>query len=101
VAQIEQQPCKTLRMVIGFVADKDISGILKLLPKNAVYYFCNAQSKRALSSAALQSAAANYGLSGNAYQSVKEAFAAANNDAHPDDFIFLGGSNYVVAEAME
>ena len=87
-------------MVIGFVADKDISGILKLLPKHAVYYFCNAQSKRALPSPALQSAAANYGLSGNAYQSVKEAFAAANNDASPDDFIFLGGSNYVVAEAM-
>ena len=100
VAQIEQQTCKTLRMVIGFVADKDISGILKLLPKHAVYYFCNAQSKRALPSPALQSAAANYGLSGNAYQSVKEAFAAANNDASPDDFIFLGGSNYVVAEAM-
>ena len=100
VAQIERQPCKTLRMVIGFVADKDISGILKLLPKNAVYYFCNAQSKRALSSPTLQSAAANYGLSGNAYQSVKEAFAAANADASPDDFIFLGGSNYVVAEAL-
>ena len=87
-------------MVIGFVADKDISSILRLLPQNGIYYFCNAQSKRALPAAQLQSLADNFGLHGDAYQSVKEAFAAANNDAHPDDFIFLGGSNYVVAEAI-
>lgn len=100
VAQIEQQPCETLRMVIGFVSDKDISGILKLLPKNAVYYFCNAQSKRAMPSAQLQSVAANYGLDGKSYQTVKEAFETAKAEARPNDFIFLGGSNYVVAEAI-
>ncbi|MCR5455799.1 MAG: bifunctional folylpolyglutamate synthase/dihydrofolate synthase [Bacteroidales bacterium] len=100
VAQIEQQPCETLRMVIGFVSDKDISGILKLLPKNAVYYFCNAESKRALPAAHLQATAINYGLNGNAYPSVKAAFAAAKADSTPNDFIFLGGSNYIVAEAL-
>ena len=98
--QIAAQHFKTLRMVVGFVADKDTASILKLLPQNGVYYFCNAQSKRALPSPTLQSLAANYGLNGNAYQSVKEAFAAAKSDAAKDDLIFLGGSNYVVAEVL-
>jgi len=89
-----------LRMVVGFVADKDISAILRLLPQNGVYYFCNAQNKRALPASQLQSLAANYGLYGNTYQSVKEAFASAKADAQPDDLIFLGGSNYVVAEVL-
>ena len=88
-------------MVVGFVADKDISTILKLLPTNAIYYFCNAQTKRALPSPTLQTAAANCGLVGNAYQTVKEAFDAATKDAAADDMIFLGGSNYVVSEALE
>ncbi len=99
--QLAAQNYKTLRMVIGFVADKDIASILKLLPQNAVYYFCNAQSKRALSSPTLQSAAADFGINGKAYQTVKEAFDAANSDSSPDDLIFLGGSNYIVAEALQ
>ena len=99
--QIATQNYKTLRMVMGFVADKDISTILKLLPTNAVYYFCNAQTKRALPSPTLQTAAANCGLVGNAYQTVREAFDAATKDAAADDMIFLGGSNYVVSEALE
>ena len=100
VAQIEAQPCKTLRMVIGFVADKDVSGILKLMPKNAVYYFCNADIKRALPARELQAKAEGYGLSGRAFASVKEAVSAAKNDASEDDFIFIGGSNFVVSEAL-
>lgn len=100
INQILRQPCKTLRMVVGFVSDKDISGILKMLPKNAVYYFCNANIKRALPAMQLQNQAAGYGLDGNAYSSVKEAVAAAKSDASSDDFIFIGGSNFIVAEAI-
>jgi dihydrofolate synthase/folylpolyglutamate synthase len=100
VEQISAQTYKTLRMVIGFVSDKDVSTILKMLPQKAVYYFCNARNKRALPAHELQSAAENYGLSGNVYNSVKEAFKTAQDEAGKDDFVFLGGSNYVVAEAV-
>lgn len=99
--QLNAQSCKTLRMVIGFVEDKDISSILKLLPKNAVYYFVNADTKRALPAAQLCEMAAHYGLSGRAYSSVTEGFAAAKKDSAPNDFVFLGGSNYVVAEVLK
>ncbi len=98
--QLAAQKFKTMRIVIGFVSDKDVNTILKMLPQKAVYYFCNAQSKRALPAENLKYAAENYGLQGTAFSSVKEAFQAAQNDAEKDDFIFLGGSNYVVAEAL-
>jgi dihydrofolate synthase/folylpolyglutamate synthase len=100
VEQILNQPCKILRIVIGFVSDKDIAGILKLLPKNAVYYFCNANIKRALPASDLREQARGFGLLGNAYPTVKDAVAAAKSDAEVDDFIFIGGSNFVVAEAI-
>ena len=98
--QLNSQSCRQLRMVIGFVQDKDISSILKLLPKNAVYYFVNADNHRALPANELCCMAQRYGLSGNAYSSVAEGFAAAKKDSTMDDFIFLGGSNYVVAELL-
>ena len=100
VEQIAAQSFSTLRMVIGFVEDKDVATILKLLPKKAVYYFVNAATKRALPSGELCGMAQRYGLSGNAYSSVAEGFAAAKKDSSVDDFIFLGGSNYVVAEIL-
>ena len=98
--QLLSQPCRQLRMVIGFVQDKDISSILKLLPKNALYYFVNADSHRALPATELRDMAQRYDLSGNVYSSVAEGFAAAKKDAADDDFIFVGGSNYVVAEIL-
>lgn len=100
VNQIKNQTYKTLRIVIGFVKDKDVTTILKMLPKNAKYYFCNADSKRALPAANLMNMAAEFGLQGDVYNTVKEAFNSAKKDAEKEDFIFLGGSNYVVAEAL-
>ena len=99
--QLLSQPCRQLRIVVGFVQDKDVSSILKLLPKNAVYYFVNADSHRALPADELCNMAQRYDLSGKTYSSVAEGFAAAKNDAANDDFIFLGGSNYVVAEVLK
>lgn len=96
--QIVAQKCKTLRIVIGFVKDKDINKILRYLPQNAIYYFCNADNKRALKAEELKNTAAGFGLEGLTYPSAKEAFEAAKNDADPDDFIFVGGSNFIVAE---
>lgn len=87
-----------LRIVIGFVSDKDIEKILKLLPKNAIYYFVNANIARALNSQDLKMQALNHGLMGESYQSVKEGLLQAQKDAKQNDLIFVGGSNFVVAE---
>ncbi len=100
VKQLAQQNYKTLRIVIGMVNDKDIHGVLTLLPKEAKYYFTRAKVARALMPEELQNAALEYGLHGNCYPSVTEAFKAAREEASSEDFIFIGGSCFVVAEAL-
>ena len=100
VLQLKEQNYKTLRIVIGMVNDKDISSVLALLPKEAVYYFTQANIIRALEAEDLLNKAKSYGLSGNAYHTVKQALQTAISDAEKDDFIFIGGSNFVVGEAL-
>jgi dihydrofolate synthase / folylpolyglutamate synthase len=100
VKQIESVPFKQLHMVIGFVKDKDISGILKLLPTNAIYYFTNADIPRALEAGELKLKAMEHGLMGNSFPSVKQALEVAKKNAGPEDFIFVGGSTFVVAEVV-
>ena len=100
VGQLNRLLCKTLRMVIGVVNDKDVNAMLSLLPKQAVYYFTNAQIPRALPAAELQELAKNYHLIGQNYPTVQEALQAAKNDACADDVIFVGGSNFIVAEVV-
>ena len=87
-------------MVIGMVNDKDISTILKMLPKEAVYYFCKANIPRALDQKELKNSANNVGLMGEEYDSVQSALKNAVSDAGADDFIFVGGSTFVVAEVV-
>jgi dihydrofolate synthase/folylpolyglutamate synthase len=98
--QLNEQHYDKLRIVIGFVKDKDIESILKLLPKNAVYYFTNASIPRALDSNSLKEKAAAFNLNGSSYDTVIMAYKAAINDASSDDMIFIGGSTYVVAELL-
>ena len=98
VSQIADIKAETKRLVIGMVGDKDITSMLKLLPKDATYYFCNARIPRALPAADLKAKAAQFGLQGSAYASVAEALAAAQREASENDFIFIGGSNFTVAE---
>lgn len=100
VAQIAQTPYKTLHFVIGMVNDKDISGVLRLLPKDAIYYFTKASIPRALDENQLMKMAAYFELQGSSYPSVAEALAAARQHAEADDLIFIGGSTFVVAEAL-
>jgi len=100
VLQLKEQKYKTLRIVIGMVNDKDISSVLAMLPKEAVYYFTQANIIRALEAEDLLNKAKSYGLSGNAYHTVKQALQTAISDAEEDDFIFIGGSNFVVGEAL-
>lgn len=100
VSQISDIKADTKRLVIGMVGDKDITSMLKLLPKDAIYYFCNASIPRALPAAELKSQAESIGLYGNAYDSVTEALQAAKKDSSENDFIFIGGSNFTVAEII-
>lgn len=90
-----------LHMVIGFVNDKDIQGMLDLLPLNACYYFTNASIPRALNSEELKNKAYLLGLKGESYSSVPIAIEAAISNAGPSDMIYIGGSNFVVGEALE
>lgn len=89
-----------LRMVIGMVNDKDIRGILKLMPKDAIYYFTKASIERALPAEELKVIAQEQGLQGECYPTVVDAVQEAIEDAELNDFIFIGGSNFIVAEAI-
>ena len=112
VPQLEAQKCRTLRIVFGMVADKDISAVLKQLPANAVYYFAQASVQRSLPANEMQAKAAAYGLKGRYYPTVKEAYEAAVKDSLSNkssingsnnseaDFIYVGGSSYVVADLL-
>lgn len=91
---------RRLHMVIGMVKDKDINGVLALLPINATYYFCQPQLERALPVAELATAAQSHALHGEAFGTVDQAVRAAKNNAAPDDLIFIGGSTFVVAEVL-
>ena len=96
--QIAQQKFNQLHIVWGMVKDKDPGRILKLLPANARYYFCEAKIPRALPADMLKEKAAGYGLVGESVQDVNEAIARARQRASSKDLIFIGGSTFVVAE---
>ena len=98
--QLRLQKYKTLRIVIGMVNDKDISAVLALLPIEAIYYFTQASIERALSPDLLRNQAESVGLSGKAYLSVEQAIKSAIADAETDDLVFVGGSNFIVGEAL-
>lgn len=97
---IEDVPYNQLHFVMGVVNDKDISKILAMLPKNAVYYFCKPEIPRGLDAESLKLKAESYGLEGGVYLSVKAALQAAQNNAGKNDLVFIGGSTFVVAEIV-
>ena len=86
--------------MVGFVKDKDLAHILPLLPKEAHYIFTAAKTNRAVAVEELAHQAAIYGLQGECVADVKEAVARAKELAGEEDLIFIGGSTYVVGEAM-
>ena len=98
--QIAMQPCKTRRIVFGMVDDKDIETVIDMLPRDAVYYFTRPSSKRAFDENHVAAIGHAHGLKGESYPTVAEAYHAAMEDAHADDFIFVGGSSYVVADFL-
>lgn len=99
--QVKQTPWKKLHIIWGMVSDKETDSILPLLPQAAIYYFAPSTVPRTMNAAKLQKAAARFGLMGNTYPCVADAYKAANDEAGADDMIFTGGSTFVVADLLE
>jgi len=100
IEQIKNTPFKNLHMIFGVVNDKTIDTVLQILPKNAWYYFCQANIPRALNAKLLKEKALSYQLKGDTYKTVLSALNAAKKNAHINDFIFVGGSTFTVAEIL-
>ena len=100
IKQIKTVPYKQLHIIFGTVNDKETDEILKLLPKNAVYYFTKANIQRSMDETELQEKAKNYQLKGEAYSSVNMAFEKAKKKAKSSDMILICGSTFIVAEII-
>lgn len=98
--QLQLQKYNKLHIVFGMVNDKDVDGVMCLLPKNAHYYFTKPQSKRAIPEKDIQRKAMTHGLAGDCYNDVPSAYTAAEKMATPDDMIFIGGSSYIVSDLL-
>lgn len=98
--QIRMQPCRQCRIVFGMVDDKEIDKVMAMLPKDAVYYWTQAETKRAVDVAKVKALGDSLSLQGTSYPDVLTAYHAALNEAAADDFIFVGGSSYVVADLL-
>jgi dihydrofolate synthase/folylpolyglutamate synthase len=97
---LEQISYRKLLFVLGMVSDKDITTILKLLPKKAEYFFCKANIPRGMDATQLQAMAKPYYLKGNTYPTVKKALKAAQAKAGKKDLVFVGGSTFTVGDAI-
>lgn len=100
VDQLKQQTCRHLHIVMGMVNDKDVSGVLAMMPQEATYYFTKASVKRALDEEQLSALGEAYGLHGTSYPDVTTATRAALGTATEDDLIFVGGSSFIVADLL-
>ncbi len=100
VQQLKHQKYDELRIVFGMVNDKDINGVLGLMPKDAIYYFTQASVKRAMPARQLQTLAQRHGLNGRYFSTVKEALEIAQKEASKNDFIYIGGSSFIVADLL-
>ncbi|MEZ5172499.1 MAG: hypothetical protein R2850_03060 [Bacteroidia bacterium] len=98
--QIKMHKFERLHIVFGMMRDKAAETILQLLPSDAIYYFCAPDLIRALPTSRVANPAANMGMHGECYSSVKEALEAAKKHASKEDLIYIGGSTFVVAEVI-
>ncbi|WP_338408202.1 folylpolyglutamate synthase/dihydrofolate synthase family protein [uncultured Flavobacterium sp.] len=98
--QIKKEKYETLHVVLGVVNDKDLEEILPLFPKEAKYYFCKPDIPRGLEPQILKQKASEFGLKGEVFNSVSESYKKAVQTATKSDFIYIGGSTFVVAEIL-
>jgi dihydrofolate synthase/folylpolyglutamate synthase len=99
--QLHQEQFKHLHIVLGIVNDKDLTEMLPLFPKSATYYFCKPNIPRGLEAEILKEKSKECNLTGAVYVSVSDAYQAALANADASDFIYIGGSTFVVAEILE
>jgi dihydrofolate synthase/folylpolyglutamate synthase len=97
--QIQKETFDHLHIVLGVVNDKELDEVLPLFPKNATYYFCKPNIPRGLDASLLQEKALQFSLKGDTYNSVTEAYNVSKNNSTKNDFIYIGGSTFVVAES--
>lgn len=100
LTNIEATPHRILHMVIGVMRDKDLTHMLPLLPQDARYYFCQVDMPRALPASELCNVAGRHGIHGEAFDTVAVAITAARQHASAADLVFIGGSTFVVADAL-
>ncbi len=99
--QLLSEPYERLHIVFGMANDKEVDEVLSLLPKKATYYFTRAAIDRALSEKKLAAIADVHGLRGLTYPTVSDAINAARKTADKErDLLFIGGSAFIVAEAL-
>lgn len=99
--QLQNMNCQNLRIIFGMVEDKDVYNVMALLPKNATYFFTKGSTKRAFPETSLKIFGDQFGLKGDCYPTVVEAYQAAMQGATSEDVIFIGGSTYVVADFLK
>ena len=100
INQFKKEKYDQLHIVLGLVNDKNLTEILPLFPENAIYYFCKPDISRGLDQLILKEKAAEFNLVGQTYISVSNAYQAAKENAKENDFIYVGGSTFVVAEIL-
>lgn len=100
INQLKKEKYDQLHIVLGLVNDKNLTEILTLFPENAIYYFCKPDISRGLDQLFLKEKAAEFDLVGQTYISVSNAYEAAKENAGNNDFIYIGGSTFVVAEIL-
>ena len=98
--QLKKERFERLHIVLGVVNDKNLDDILPLFPKTAIYYFCKPNIPRGLNAEFLQEKAVSFELLGKVYSSVSNAYQSAQKEAGSNDFIYVGGSTFVVAEIL-
>ncbi|MGL4853101.1 MAG: bifunctional folylpolyglutamate synthase/dihydrofolate synthase [Phocaeicola sp.] len=101
VEQLKQQEYKQLHIVLGMVSDKDVERVVGMMPKEAIYYFTQADIPRALPAEELKEVAEKHGLVGKCYSNVPAAYLDARKQANKMDFIFIGGSSFIVADFLK
>jgi len=99
--QLNSIHCNQMHILFGMVDDKDLEGVMNILPKKATYYFTKASTKRAVSENLIKLYAQQIGLHGDSYPNVNSAYETIKNRAGKNDFVFIGGSSYIVADFLK
>lgn len=97
-AQLKNLNCRKLHIVIGFVNDKDVAKVMPLFPKDAIYYFTQAEIPRAMANSEVKAYGEKLGLTGDIFPNVPAAYESAKKNATSDDAIFIGGSTFIVGD---